>query len=267
MKNLFSYITIMLIIVSLSSGTIAKADESNEIMKKSHLAYYYAGDDGIANVNMTIIDKRGKERNKEFIMLRMDEEEGGRQKYYTYFKKPSDVSRLTFMVHKTPDGNDSRWIYVPSVDLVKPISADDKASSFVGSHFTYEDVSGRHWNEDNHVSLADSTIDGAQVWVIESTPKEKYKGFSRKVSYIHKENYLPLMEQYFDKKDKLVREFRASNIQTVNNIITMMTRSMENIKKGGKTIIEFSNIEYNTGMDKSLFTERYLKNPPRQYIK
>ena len=186
MKTLLGYITIMLIIVSLNSAKVAKADDSNEIMQKSHLAYYYAADDGLAEVKMTIIDKRGKERNKEFTMLRMDEEEGGKQKYYTYFKKPSDVSRLTFMVHKTPDGNDSRWIYVPSVDLVKPISADDKASSFVGSHFTYEDVSGRHWSEDNHQMLPDSTINGAPVWVIESIPKEEYKGFTRKVSYISK---------------------------------------------------------------------------------
>ena len=96
------------------------------------------------------------ERVREFVMLRIDNEDGGDQKYYTYFKRPSDVSRLTFMVHKNTGGNDARWIYVPSVDLIKPISADDKNSSFVGSDFSYEDVSGRHWTEDTH------TLTGAQ---------------------------------------------------------------------------------------------------------
>jgi hypothetical protein len=181
--------------------------------------------------------------------------------------KPSDVSRLTFMVHKNPDGNDMRWIYVPSVDLVKPISADDKNSSFVGSHFSYEDVSGRHWTEDNHTLIGDSTIDGTQVWVIESIPREKYKGFARKLSYIDKTNYLPLQENYFDKKDKLDRVFRAEKIEEVDGIVTLTARSMEDIKKKGKTMIEFASIKYNVGMDESLFTERYLKNPPRKYIK
>lgn len=264
--NSIFLVAAILILGGLFSGAV-QAEDATEIMKKSHLAYYYAADDGIADVKMTITSKRGKERVKEFIMLRMDEEEGGKQKYYTYFKKPSDISRLTFMVHKTPDGNDRRWIYIPSIDLVKPISADDKNSSFVGSHFSYEDVSGRHWSEDNHSLLPDSTIDGKDVWVIQSVPKDAFKGFARKVSYVRKDNYLPVLERYFSKKDKLIRVFRADRIEEVDGIMTMTARSMENVKKGGKTVIEFSKIRYNNGIDNSIFTERYLKNPPRKYIK
>jgi outer membrane lipoprotein-sorting protein len=235
-------------------------------MKKSHLAYYYAGDDGVAEVGMTMVDKKGKEREREFTMLRLDQEEGGKQMYYTYFKKPSDVSRLTFMVHKTPDGNDKRWIYVPAVDLVKPISADDKNSSFVGSDFTYEDVSGRHWSEDNHKLLEDSELDGKPVYVIESVPKEPYDGFARKVSYIDKANYLPLKEEYFDDKGNMIRIFRAEKIEDVDGILTVTVRSMEDLKKGSKTTVTFSDIKYNQGLTPDIFTERYLKNPPRQFI-
>jgi outer membrane lipoprotein-sorting protein len=171
------------------------------------------------------------------------------------------------MVHKSPDGNDQRWIYVPSVDLVKPISADDKNSSFVGSDFSYEDVSGRHWTEDTHKLLADTTIGERAVNVVESVPVESYKGFSRKVTYIDQKNLLPLREEYFDKKDKMVRLFTADKIEDIDGITTITARSMEDLKKGGKTTIEFSSIKYNTGLDASLFTERYLKSPPREYIK
>ena len=248
-------------------ASTATAEDAAAIMEKSHLAYYYAADDGISEVTMRITSKRGKERTKEFVMLRLDEEEGGKQKYYTYFRKPSDISRLTFMVHKIPDGNDQRWIYVPSVDLVKPISADDKNSSFVGSHFSYEDVSGRHWSEDMHSQLPDTTIGDRAVFVIESIPVEKYKGFSRKLSWVDKENYLPLREEYYGKKDKVVRVFTAEKVEEIDGVVTMTARSMENLKKGGKTLIEFSGIKYNAGLDASVFTERFLKNPPRKYIK
>lgn len=243
------------------------AQDATELMKKSHLAYYYAGNDGLAEVNMTLIDKKGKERNREFYMLRLDLTDGGNQNYYTYFKKPSDVSRLTFMVHKSPDGNDKRWIYVPAVDLVKPISADDKNSSFVGSDFSYEDVSGRHWTEDTHALKGDGEIDGKAVYIIESIPKEEYKGFSRKVSYIDKSILLPLKEEYFDKRDKLIRVFTANKIEEISGIPTVTVRSMENLKKNSKTIVEFTSIQYNIGITEDLFTERYLKNPPRKYVK
>ncbi len=171
------------------------------------------------------------------------------------------------MVHKAADGNDKRWIYIPAVDLVRPISADDKNSSFVGSHFSYEDVSGRHWTEDNHTLQEDQELDGVPVHVIESIPVEKYKGFARKVSYLDKESLLPLKEEYFDKKDKLVRVFRAEKVEEIDGIVTMTTRSVENVKKGGKTTIAFTSIKYNLGLTDDIFTERYLKNPPRKYVK
>jgi len=254
-------------LVILLAG-IAAAQDATEIMKKSHMAYYYAGNDGVVDVNMRLI-KGDKERNREFSMLRIDEEDGGNQKYYTYFKKPSDVSRMSFMVYKQADGNDSRWIYVPAVDLIKPISADDKNSSFVGSDFTYEDVSGRHWNEDTHTLVnGDGDLDGKPVFIIESIPKDKgYKGFAKRVSYIDKSNYLPLKEEYYDDKGELTRVFTADKIEVIEDIPTVTVRSIENVKKGTRTVVEFNNIDYNVGLSDDIFTERYLKNPPRQFIK
>jgi len=265
MKNILAILMTSLLGVAAIAGA-ASAQTADEIMKKSHLAYYYAGDDGVAEVEMRLI-KGDKERNREFTMLRLDLAEGGAQKYYTYFKKPSDVSRLTFMVHKNPDENDNRWIYVPAVDLVKPISADDKNSSFVGSDFTYEDVSGRHWTEDTHTLKEESMLDSNAVWVIESIPKAEYGGFARKVSYIDKASYLPLKEEYFDKKDKMVRIFKAERIDDIDGIKTVTLRSMEDLKKGSRTLVDFSKIKYNQGVTDDLFTERYLKNPPRQFVK
>jgi outer membrane lipoprotein-sorting protein len=262
-------VTSILVVVLLSvAATAAGATEdAGEIMKKSHLAYYYAADDGAAEVTMTLIDKKGKERNREFAMLRLDLEDGGNQKYYTYFKKPSDVSRLTFMVHKTATGNDRRWIYVPAVDLVKPISADDKNSSFVGSDFSYEDVSGRHWSEDNHTFVNQTELDGKQVYVIESVPKADYDGFAKKMSYIDTANMLPLKEEYFDDKGNLIRVFTAQKVEEINGIPTVTVRSMENVKKGTRTIVDFSQITYDVGIEDDVFTERYLKTPPRKFIK
>jgi len=237
MKSAITKLILALVAMSIVAGA-AVAQDATEIMKKSHMAYYYAADDGVADVTMTIVDKKGKERLREFTMIRLDEVDGGNQKYYTYFKKPSDVSRLTFMVHKNPDGNDARWIYVPSVDLIKPISADDKNSSFVGSDFSYEDVSGRHWTLDNHTLKGDSTIDGKAAYVIESIPKEAYKAFARKVSF-----------------------------DVIDGITTVTLRSMQDVKKNRKTTVDFSRITYNRGITADMFSERYLKNPPRKYIK
>jgi outer membrane lipoprotein-sorting protein len=216
---------------------------------------------------MKIVNKKGSERVREFTMLRLDLVEGGEQKYYTYFKKPSDVSRLTFMVWKNPDANDNRWLYVPAVDLVKQISADDKNSSFVGSDFTYEDVSGRHWSEDKHTLLSESEmLDGREAYLISSTPVDDYDGFAEKKSWIDKASYLPLKEEYYNEDGELIRVFTADKIETIDGIETVTQRTMKDVEDGQHTTVYFNNISYNSGVTDDIFTERYLKTPPRKYI-
>jgi len=260
-------LSIVLLAVSGYAQSDSTVPDATLLMKKSHLAYYYAGDDGSSNVIMHIVNKNGKERRREFSMLRIDIKEGGDQKYFTYFKKPSDIARFTFMVHKYVDKNDRRWIYIPAVDLIKPISADDKNSSFVGSDFTYEDVSGRHWSEDNHRFVMLSILDSTPVYVIESTPVNACKGFSRKLTYLDTTNYLPLREEYFTSGDKPVRIFYALQVEIVDGYPTITKRKMENVRKGTYTLIEFESIAFNVGLTEKIFTERYLKSPPRKFIK
>ncbi len=254
-------------LIILSTPVFSQDNQAEQLMKKSHLALYYAADDGIADVLMSIVNSRGKERQREFTMLRRDAQEGGNQYYYTYFKKPHDVSRLTFMVHKVPFETDQRWLYVPAVDLVKRIAADDQTSSFVGSDFTYEDVSGRHWSVDTHRLIGEEVLNERKVYVIESTPKEEYPGFARKVSYVDQEHFLPLKEEYYDGKGELERVFTAEKIETIDGVPTATLRKMTNVKKDQYTTVAFTNVRYNVGVTDDLFTERYLKNPPREYIK
>jgi outer membrane lipoprotein-sorting protein len=175
---------------------------------------------------------------------------------------------MTFMVWKNPDENDNRWLYVPAVDLVKQISADDKNSSFVGSDFSYEDVSGRHWTEDTHTLVsANETVDGREAWLISSTPvDEDYDGFAEKKSWIDKETYLPLKEEYYDEDGELIRVFTADKIEEIDGIMTITQRSMEDVDKDQKTTVIFDKINYNIGVTDDIFTERFLKTPPRQFI-
>ena len=236
-----------------------------EIMKESHLRMYYAADDGRAIVRMTLTDKRGKSRVREFVMLRLDVEDGGRQKYFTYFHEPNDVRRTTFMVWKDPHDDDARWIYIPAIDLVKRIAANDKSSSFVGSDFSYEDVSGRPWTDDEHELLRDEDLEGVAAHVIRSVPKNKEK-FAHRISWIDAASMLPLREEYYDKKGQLVKTYESLEIEDIEGHPTVTVRSMTTEKKGHSTIVRFSDVGYDVGIDDDLFTERHLKNPPADLV-
>jgi hypothetical protein len=228
MNKIIVQILIVAGLIGFLTTVNATAQDATEIMKKSHLAYYYAADDGITEVEMSIVDKRGRERIRKFTMFRLDQQDGGDQKYYTYFHEPSDVRRMTFMVH----------------------------------------VSGRLWTKDAHTLLREDKLNEAPVWVIESVPQdEDYGGYSRRVSFIAQDSYLPLREEYYDDKDELERVFTAEKVETSDGIETITTRKMENVQENRHTTVTFNSIDYNVGIEEEVFTQRYLKNPPREYIK
>ena len=147
-----SIIKIFALFLSSSFTNHAIGDDSltaQEIMNKVNLNYYYSGDDGRAEARMKIIDSQGRIQIRQFIILRKDKIEGGDQDMLVYFSRPNDIKNTVFRVAKHIEGQDDRWLYLPGLDLIKRISSGDKRTSFVGSDFFYEDISGRNPYLDN----------------------------------------------------------------------------------------------------------------------
>lgn len=254
---------LLIITVLLFTPAVSFAIDADTIIDKSNRAYYYAGDDGRATVKMNIIDRRGRVRTREMVMLRKDIEDGGRQKFYVYFREPADVSRMVFMVWKQTQGDDDRWLYLPAIDLVRRIASSDKRSSFAGGVFTYEDVSGRRTSDDIHELVKEGEYRGRPVYVVKNIPKDKdVVEFSYYVATIDRETFLPLKGEYFDKEGKLYRTIDVEETGVVDGFPTVLKARAENSDTGLKTTIEFIGVDYNIGLKESVFEERFLRRPP-----
>lgn len=240
---------------------------ADEIIKKSQGAFFYQGKDFKARVIMKLISKGGQERLRELTMLRKNYgDTGGEQKYFIFFFKPADVKDMTFMVYKYPAKDDDRWLFIPSLNMVRRIAAQDKRSSFVGSDFTYEDVSGRDIEDDTHTIAKEERLGGKDCYLIKSTPKAGDVDYSYKLSWIDKTNFLPLKEEYYDKKGELYKVFTADEIKDIKGFPTVTKRTMKNLQNGHRTEVEFTKVDYNIGIEDSLFSERYLRQPLRKWI-
>ena len=112
------------------------------------------------------------------------------------FFKPNDVKDMSFMTFKYPARDDDRWMFIPAVNMVKRIAAQDKRSSFVGSDFTYEDVSGHDIEDDQHAVEREQKVGERDCYVVKSTPKAGAADFGHKLTWVDKANYLPLKEEH-----------------------------------------------------------------------
>lgn len=255
------------LVMALTLGVAAQAQDLtdvNEIVKRANHAAYYQGKDGKAVVKMTIKDAQGRERQRELSILRLntdDRDEG--QKFYVYLHAPADVRGTVFMVHKHVGRDDDRWLYLPGLDVVRRIAASDERTSFVGSHFFYEDVSGRGLDEDDH-ELVETT---ANYYVVKNTPKDpRQVEFDAYTIYVHKRTFLPVKIEY-EKGGKVYRTAQALEVKEIQGFQTVTRAKMEDINIGGDTIMEYTSVTYDVGLPDNIFTERFLRNAPREHLR
>ncbi len=236
------------------------------IAKANHVANNQ-GQDGRAQVSMAITDSQGRERQRRFTLLRRNvpsAQADGDQQFYVYFHRPADVNKTVFLVHKHVGRDDDRWLYLPALDLVKRIAASDERTSFVGSDFFYEDVSGRGVDEDQHV-LAETTYN---FFVIESRPKDAAAvEFASYKIWIHRRTFLPIKMNYFDKNKTVFRSYEALKVETIQGKPTVVKSRMKDERSGSETVVTYRDVQYDIGLPDEIFTERYLRNPPREYLR
>ena len=255
------WITAILTLAALNTFALT----AGEIVEKANQAAYYAGSDGQADVKMVITDAGGGTREREFRILRKNTGDGT-QKFYVYFKEPADVRRQVFMVWKEVEQgkDDSRWLFMPALNLVKPIAPGDKRTSFVGSDFVYEDVSGRALWEDTHELIEETDTH----YIIKNVPTDPGSvKFSEYTVQIDKETFLPVKAEYLDKNGKLYRTVEALKTETVQGHPTVMESQVTDLVAGTHTVNSFSNVKYDIGLNERLFTERFLRRPPREATK
>jgi len=254
----------------------APAITVEQVVEKANHMAYYQGADGKSKVKMVITDKQGRERNREFIILRKNDtgETDGDQKYFVYFLAPADVRKMVFMVHKhIGEGtDDDRWLYLPNLDLVKRIAASDKRTSFAGSDFLYEDVSGRALDEDTHEIIKGDE----QYYVVKNKPKDPDSvEFAYYNVSISQKTFMPMKMEFYDKNGNLYRTIESVTVEDVKTekngeevVYPTVTKSVvKDLKTGSTTEMTFSDIQYNIGLEDDLFTERYLRRPPREAMR
>lgn len=96
--------------------------------------------DSTADMLMLLRNKQGQESIREIKIKSLELQDDG-DKSLTIFNKPRDVKGTAFLSFSHPVGADDQWLYLPALKRVKRISSRNKSGPFMGSEFSFEDLS------------------------------------------------------------------------------------------------------------------------------
>ncbi|CAB5500408.1 outer membrane lipoprotein-sorting protein [Bathymodiolus azoricus thioautotrophic gill symbiont] len=231
-------------------------------------------DDGssiTSTLQMILINKHNKKRIRQMRTFSKDINENTKHKSI-FFLSPSDVKNTAFLTFDYSDDNkdDDQWMYLPALKKTKRIPASDKNSAFMGSDFSYADMTDNNLDDYHFKLLKESVIKRKNsknpVWVIQSLPKNQAvtdeTGYTKSILYIRKDNYILARAKLYLKKTNKIKYMDVRKMKKINGIwvatqTTMTTKSGKQTLH--KTLLNNSNIKINIAIDDDMFSIRKIE--------
>lgn len=212
-----------------------------------------------AEMVMLLRNRHGQESRRD-IRLRTLEVDGDGDKSLSIFDRPRDVEGTAFLSFSHTTGNDDQWLYLPALSRVKRISTSNKSGPFMGSEFSYEDISSQEVDEYTYTWLRDEPLDGQDMYVIERVPVDKNSGYTKLVTWIDKEHFRTMKVEFYDRKGSLMKTLTYEGYhQYLEQYWRSDRMNMVNHQTGKSTVLEWTNYEFQTGLTDRDFDRNALK--------
>lgn len=151
------------------------------------------------------------------------------------------------------------WNYLPKVERIIKIPPSMMLQPWMGSDFANDDLvrESSIINDYTHAIIAETD----DAYTVEFTPKEDAPViWGKLIRVIRKNDYVPLKEEYYNERGKLIKILEYSDIAQVSDRMIPKTWTMKSmVKEGHQTIIKLIDVTYNTPIEDNIFSLPYLK--------
>jgi len=215
--------------------------------------------DSTAEMSMILRNKRGQESRRTIRIKTLEVPDGGNKTLFV-FDNPRDVKGTAFLTHGHKTKPDDQWIYLPALKRVKRISSSKRSGSFMGSEFSYEDLSTPEIEKYQYEWIRDEPCGILSCTVTEWIPLESGSGYSRLLVWHDRNEILPRKTEYYDRRNA---HLKTLTHEDYNQYLEKHWRpgklNMINHVTGKSTELNWENYSFNTGLDDRDFSQTGLR--------
>jgi outer membrane lipoprotein-sorting protein len=158
---------------------------------------------------------------------------------------------------------DDIWFYTPRTDRVRHLASHARRQKVQGSDFAYEDMAGGSIEEDyTFALLGQEDVDDTPCYKLELVPTDSGPHYSRLILWADRERYLTRRIDYYE-EDDLLKRLTTDDVRQIDGQWVAMRMVMENLREGGRTVMETREIEFDVDLPDQLFTTGGLRRRSR----
>jgi hypothetical protein len=175
------------------------------------------------------------------------------------FSKPADLAGSGVLVTQKRDADDERFLFLPELKRSRRISGSLRASSFMGSDFSYADIDRKDLREGKAAVAGEETIGKYPCWHVVVTTTRTDSDYSRVELWIRKDNDLPILWSWFDRAGEKLKTLTAEEVRRVGGRWFITRSVMQNLREQHQTEWILEQVTPRTDIPEDEFTLRNLE--------
>jgi hypothetical protein len=196
-------------------------------------------------------------RNKTFELQQKDVGD----KTMIIFDQPRDVAGTAFLTYSQILQPDDQWLYLPALKRVKRISSKNKSGPFMGSEFSYEDISSPEVGKYTYKYIGAEACGKMDCTIVERYPLYEHSGYTKQVVYLDNEEFRPIIIKSYDRKGDLLKTLEYKGYQQyLDKYWRADAFYMVNHQTGKSTDLLWTDYQFKTGLKESDFVKGKLRN-------
>lgn len=273
MSRIKVFLAFVILLVSSTQSNAESVQEKGRALAEQVDRQDIGYQDAVARITMTLTTRSGKSTVRK-LELKMIEAKNNGDKSLITFDFPADIRGTALLTHPNFDGDDNQWLYLPYINRTKRISSRNKSGAFVGSEFSFEDLSDKSVDDfsyeylgeqecelslfDQETQLNKTVTSECEKFI--SFPKDKYSGYSKQILLVDRKEFRILRTDYYDNKDELFKQMHAKNFKLYDekywrpDIIRMV-----NLKTGNETSLEYEYLSFGNQLTAEEFNRGSLE--------
>jgi hypothetical protein len=256
-----------LLLASVGESARAQPPSGREIMERVD-----ARDDGdrsVQDLAMLLIDQNGGTRTRRLRLWRRDA--GKDIQTILFFLAPADVKDTGFLTYDfaDPDRDDDQWLYLPALKKSKRIATADKSGSFVGSDFSYADLTKRPLERYDYQLLQAGEQGGVPVWLVEAVPNHRAEidetGYTKIRYTVRQDNAVVVGAVFTLRRGGREKHYTVTKLEQIDGIWVPTSMQMATTKgdvRLHETRLDLSHVRFGQPMDDARFSVRQLEKGP-----
>ncbi len=214
---------------------------------------------GSVTIELVTENKRGQQRSYKLRVFRARDATGAEKQLIEYLE-PADVAGTKLLSITQPGHEDQIWLFMPALGRENRIAGTETRSKFMGTDFTYEEISMSAAYRDEHRAerLDDETVDGRACYVLRLVPRRE-NDYASVTMWVWKDGFVPVKMEFIGKDNKVRKVLSNLDLKKDENGTWVPSRIvMSDVQAGTTTTIRFLEASQDPVPD-DYFTVRYLR--------